>query len=99
MVFLHPRILRDDKQSMALTSDKYNYMRAKQLDIRERGVSLMLDEVSPLLEEMKDFLELPPPYDGDAGLTPQESESDVGMSPPALPTQAQMIESGDAGIR
>ncbi len=88
MVFLHPRILRDDKQSMALTSDKYNYMRAQQLAIRERGVSLMRDEVSPLLEEMGEFLELPPPYD-----------DPHGEAPPSMPPQALMIESGNAGIQ
>ncbi len=96
MVFLHPRILRDDSQSMAYASAKYNYMRAQQLDIRERGVSLMRDEASPLLEEMKDFMELPPPYEEGAGLKP--TNSDVGLAPPALPTQAQMIES-DAGLQ
>ena len=86
MVFLHPRILRDDKQSMALANDKYNYMRARQLDIRERGVKLMSDEVSPLLPEMPEFLELPPPYEGDASL-----------APPQLPPQAMMMESVHEG--
>jgi len=88
MVFLHPRILRDDKQSMALASEKYNYMRAYQLDIRERGVKLMRDEVSPLLPEMQEFLELPPPYDGEAELVP-----------PPLPPQALMMETGSDGAR
>lgn len=97
MVFLHPRILRDENQSMALASDKYNYMRAQQLDIRERGVSLMRDDVTPILPEMKNFLELPPPYDGDAGLMPQDSGA--GMMPPPLPPQAQLMESGDAGAQ
>jgi general secretion pathway protein D len=86
MVFLHPRILRDDKQSMALANEKYSYMRARQLDIRERGVKLMDDEVSPLLPEMEEFMRLPPPYEaGDEPL------------PPELPSQAKMLESGDDG--
>ncbi len=63
MVFLHPRILRDGKQSSAIAADKYNYIRARQLDIRERGVRLMSDDASPLLPEMDKFLELPPPYE------------------------------------
>jgi general secretion pathway protein D len=63
MVFLHPRILRDGKQSSAIATDKYNYIRAQQLDIRERGVRLMSDDASPLLPEMDKFLELPPPYE------------------------------------
>ena len=86
MVFLHPRILRDGKQSTAFSSDKYNYMRARQLDVRKRGVKLMDDEVSPLLPEMQEFLELPPPY-----------EEGAGLMPPQLPPQALMIESGHDG--
>lgn len=62
MAFLHPVILRDGKQNQAIATEKYNFIRAQQLDIRERGVSLMRDDVSPLLPEMPDFLELPPPY-------------------------------------
>ncbi len=88
MVFLHPRILRDGDQSMSLASDKYNYIRARQLDNRERGVKLMRDEVSPLLPEMHEFLELPPPYDGE-----------VEVVPPPLPPQALMMESEDAGAQ
>lgn len=88
MVFLHPRILRDGDQSMALASDKYNYIRARQLDNRERGVKLMRDEVSPLLPEMHEFLELPPPYDDEAEAVP-----------PPLPPQAMMMESDDAGAQ
>ncbi len=63
MVFLHPRIMRGGKLSNDLSSIKYNYMRAQQLGMRERGVALMYDDVSPLLPEMKDFLELPAPYE------------------------------------
>jgi general secretion pathway protein D len=68
MVFLHPRILREDSQSMSLSSEKYNYMRARQLDVRARGVKMMRDEVAPLLPEMSEFLELPPPYEQGAEL-------------------------------
>ncbi len=88
MVFLHPRILRDDGQSMALANDKYNYMRARQLEVRERGVKLMSDDVAPLLPELQEFLELPPPYDAGA---------DAGVMPPQLPPQALMMESGHDG--
>jgi len=94
MIFLHPRILRDEQQSMALSSEKYNYIRARQLEFRERGVKLMRDDASPLMPEMKDFLELPPPYDGD-GAPKQQSRKE--HLPPELPTQAQMLESGNDG--
>jgi general secretion pathway protein D len=86
MVFLHPRILRDEKQSMAFANEKYNYIRARQLGIRERGVKLMRDDVSPLLPQMKDFLELPPPYE-------QAGEP----VPPPLPPASWNREPGRAG--
>ncbi|MEN8170277.1 MAG: type II secretion system secretin GspD [Pseudomonadota bacterium] len=66
MVFIHPRIIRDRAQSLALASEKYNYMRALQMDIREEGLRLMPDEVSPLLPEMQELLQLPPPFDESA---------------------------------
>lgn len=94
MIFLHPRILRDKNQSMALASDKYNYIRARELEFRERGVKLMSDEASPLLPEMKELLELPPPYE-DAGKPKKESSNEY--TPPPLPSQAQMLESGNDG--
>lgn len=81
MVFLHPRILREDSQSMSLSSEKYNYMRARQLDVRARGVKMMRDEVAPLLPEMSEFLELPPPY-----------EQGAEPAPPPLPPQALSME-------
>lgn len=63
MVFVHPTIVKDKAMSRGLTSEKYNFMRAQQLAIRERGVQLMDDEESPLLEEVQDIIDLPPPYE------------------------------------
>jgi general secretion pathway protein D len=70
MVFIHPRIVRDSGQSSALASEKYNYMRALQLNVREKGVRLMSTDSSPLLPEMQEFLQLPPPFDASAALLP-----------------------------
>jgi general secretion pathway protein D len=63
MVFLHPVILRDGEQSSAVSSEKYSYIRASQIALKEKGVNLMSDDVAPVLPEMKEFLELPPPYE------------------------------------
>ncbi len=63
MVFIHPEIMKDDAMVRSLTNEKYAYIRAKQLAVRERGVSLMDDEMSPLLPEMEEFLTLPPAYE------------------------------------
>lgn len=68
MVFIHPTILRNEHQNLAIVGDKYNYMREKQLAVRERGVKLMSNEVSPLLPEFDDFLALPPPFEPDAAI-------------------------------
>jgi len=67
MVFIHPQIMKDDAMLKSLTNEKYNYIRAKQLAIRDRGVRLMDDEQSPLLPEMEEFLSLPPAYDDASG--------------------------------
>ena len=69
MVFIHPRIIRDSAQGSAIASEKYNYMRAQQLRIREEGVRLMSNDASPLLPEMEEFLQLPPPFEEQATLS------------------------------
>lgn len=63
MVFLHPIILRNAGQNASVTGAKYSYMRARQLDIRQRGVSLMADDESPLMPEFDKVLELPPSFE------------------------------------
>jgi general secretion pathway protein D len=63
MVFLRPVILRDEAQNAAVSGEKYNYIRARQQEVREGGVALMRDDVSPLLPELNDMLVLPPPFE------------------------------------
>jgi len=62
MVFLHPVIIRDPALDARISSGKYNYMRAKQLDLRhsKSGVSLMPRERLPLLPRIDDFSNAPP---------------------------------------
>jgi general secretion pathway protein D len=62
MVFLRPVILRDAATNTQIASSKYNYFRAKQLDMKQEGVNLMPDEVTPILPPR--FNEMPPPFDG-----------------------------------
>lgn len=62
MVFLHPVILKDPSLTARYTGQKYDYMRAQQLAVRERGVALMDDKESPLLPDIMEYLKLPPPY-------------------------------------
>lgn len=82
MVFIHPTILRDAATQMAVTNEKYNYIRARQMDIRERGVALMDDEESPLMPNWEEFSTLPPPYQGDEGIA-MERQSSNDPRPPS----------------
>ncbi len=91
MVFLHPRIMREGKLSNDISSTKYNYMRAQQMALRERGVALMSDDVSPLLPEMKDFLELPPPYDELPGAQQDGTAVPTNPEPEAPKVQDQSM--------
>jgi general secretion pathway protein D len=62
MVFLHPVIMRDEGLLANVSGDKYNYMRAKELVVREKGTSLLSNEESPVLRPLEDLLVLPPPF-------------------------------------
>ena len=61
MVFLHPVILKDGKGKI-LSSNKYNYIRAKQLVGKENGVNLLSNDVTPVLPTLDTYLKIPPPY-------------------------------------
>ncbi|MDH5765879.1 MAG: type II secretion system secretin GspD, partial [Gammaproteobacteria bacterium] len=53
MVFMRPSILRDKHSAMQQTHEKYNYLRAQQIQAGEEGFGLMRDEKVPLLPELK----------------------------------------------
>jgi general secretion pathway protein D len=63
MVFLHPVILRDNAKADRYTAEKYNYIRALQLEKDTEGVPLMSGKGAPHLSDMKERLELPPPFE------------------------------------
>jgi general secretion pathway protein D len=50
MVFMHPRILRDERLANHYTGEKYNYMRSQQLERRRKDEVLMIDELPTLPE-------------------------------------------------
>ena len=60
MVFIHPIILRNADDNLAVTGNKYDYIRNQQLGVRERGVKLMSDDVTPILPAWNDRLAVPP---------------------------------------
>jgi len=63
MVFLHPLILRDNVTADTYTAEKYNYIRGLQLELDKEGVPLLSGKGAPHMLEMKEMLELPPPFE------------------------------------
>lgn len=97
MVFLQPTILKDAAIASAHTGNKYNFIRAKQLKLREDGLNLLDEEDSPLLAENKQFLTLPIPY-GDTVITDEEKNKTIGI-PPTMMEQVndEQSKSTDGG--
>ncbi|WP_455222909.1 type II secretion system secretin GspD [Kaarinaea lacus] len=62
LIFLRPVILRDENTAMALTNSKYKYIRDLQMEERKKGVPLLSGETSPMLQDMENYLELPPEF-------------------------------------
>lgn len=84
MVFLHPTIIKDAQTMLSLTGEKYNFLRSKQLKMRQDGLRLMSDDEIPMMEEMKDLMALPPPYE--QSLQRMELSSPGSLSPAEEPT-------------
>ncbi len=59
MVFLHPKILRDEATEAAVSSEKYNYMRTEQLQMRQQDWPITPRSQRPLLPDVHDFLASP----------------------------------------
>lgn len=59
MIFLHPRILRDAATEASVSSEKYNYMRTEQLQIRQEDWPITPKAQRPLLPAVHDFLASP----------------------------------------
>ena len=59
MIFMRPKILRDAASEASVSSEKYNYMRTKQLRMREDSAPLTPRSERPLLPEVHDFLSDP----------------------------------------
>jgi len=95
MVFLQPTILKDAAITAAYTGDKYNYIRAKQIKLRDDGLRLASEEDSPLLAENNQFLTLPKPYTE----TGDQSKDSAIAEPPTMMEQVndKQSESTDGG--
>ena len=63
MVFIKPTIVRDDMLMSRVSSEKYNYMRALQLENQAKGIDLMSDEKVGVMPTFDEKLALPPSYE------------------------------------
>ncbi len=61
MLFIRPRILSDQNTQQQVSSEKYNLLRARQLEYRENSRSLTPEGEMPLLPELYDYLQAPLP--------------------------------------
>lgn len=59
MIFIRPTILKDRALLDDMTANKYNFIRAQQLNNRDNEHSITPDEEMPLLPELYDYLQLP----------------------------------------
>lgn len=94
MVFLHPVILKDKKTMQDVTSEKYNFLRAQQMDMRQKGLRLLDDKETPILPEMQQNLTLPPPYEDSAQrMELSKPGADLKSPPPitSVPPHSSML--------
>nr|VFK78483.1 MAG: general secretion pathway protein D [Candidatus Kentron sp. SD] len=61
MMFLRPRILRDAETANVASYRKYNTVRAMQMELRERGISLIPNASTPALLPVEEYLDESPP--------------------------------------
>jgi len=76
MVFLRPTIVRDGKLMNDLSKEKYNYIRALEIEKKAAGLELMSDEKLPILPTWNDQLSLPPSFDEYMEKRAEEKSSD-----------------------
>jgi len=60
MIFIRPRILTDDGVQR-ISGEKYNYLRARQIESRSSSDGMTPQEQMPLLPELSDYLQAPIP--------------------------------------
>ncbi len=57
MVFMRPSIMRDGAAAYHHTNEKYNYLRAQQIDASQQGFGLLREQTPPLLPELPPYVE------------------------------------------
>ena len=77
MAFIHPTILKNKALNNQYTGKKYNYLRQKELEVRQRGLELISDNEIPILPEYEPVPKLPPRYEPAGNSHPM-------LAPPSL---------------
>ncbi|MDH5392960.1 MAG: type II secretion system secretin GspD [Gammaproteobacteria bacterium] len=78
MVFMRPSILRDINSANLVTNRKYNYMRAQQMQAKDKGYGL-LEKSAPLLPELMPTATTPAPATDE--LTPALPDNNSELAP------------------
>lgn len=63
MVFIHPRVLKDDVELRQVSSSKYSYIRARQIEQAKKGIGLMPEEDAHIMPTYDEALVLPPSFE------------------------------------
>jgi general secretion pathway protein D len=61
VLFIRPRILRNDGDQISVSAEKYNFLRTQQIQARENSHGLTPQAEMPLLPELFDYLQAPIP--------------------------------------
>ncbi len=62
MAFIHPVIIKNKAILNEHTGRKYNYLRGKELEMSQKGISLFSDQEIPIMPEYQPVPDLPPRY-------------------------------------
>jgi hypothetical protein len=54
---MRPSIMRDGAAAYYHTNEKYNYLRAQQIDAGQQGFGLLREQSTPLLPELPPYVE------------------------------------------
>jgi general secretion pathway protein D len=81
MAFIHPTILKNKALNNRYTGRKYNYLRQKEQEVRERGINLLSDNEIPLLPEYEPVPNLPPRYESAGNAHPMLEPPSLLLSP------------------
>ncbi len=90
MVFIHPTIIRDTALAQDMTNKKYEYIRARQLEVRAKEHLFLDPGEVPVLRPMNEWLAVPPTLrpplvEEHSSHTTTPAGQDAPRTPPSIP--------------